>query len=106
MKKDVHVRGGVWFDELSLTWPFASLQVDAEHLKVSTVFSETYTLHHTQIISIRTITIIPIIAWGIVIAHSVEHYPRRVVFWCLGNPNRLLRRLTDLNPRYTTTAKE
>lgn len=106
MKKHVYLRGGVWFDKLSLTWPFASLEGDAEYLKISTVFSSAYRFHYNQIFNISVITIIPIIAWGIVIEHNIESYPHRVIFWCLGNPHRLLRRLSSLNPQYATAVKE
>lgn len=79
---------------VNATWPFAALSVREEALTVNVGILGRYTFRRDQVVSIDSyVGMIPLLGGGIRIEHTVAEYPRRIVFWCLGPPRSLIKRI-------------
>lgn len=85
--------GGARVGLFNVTWPFATLKVDLNTLELSTVFMGNYTFKSDDIISIKPYGVIPFMGRGIRINHQVKGYDPKIVFWTLGSPEKLIKKI-------------
>ncbi|WP_268225815.1 hypothetical protein [Sinomicrobium oceani] len=81
--------GGVRIGIMNATWPFARLIVDSRELKLITIMGK-YVFRKEDIIEIKNVTYIPIIAQGIKIEHKIPRYNKLIIFWILSNPQKFM----------------
>ena len=91
---EISVIGGARIGIVNATWPLARLAATATELKVTSVF-DTYDFRPSDVVSLERYGSIPFLGNGIRIAYARPDYPAKVVFWCLGNPDKLLARILE-----------
>lgn len=94
MEPDVKVVGGSQIGWVSASWPFAKLAVSKHQLTLSCL--GTYVFEPHQIASLEPHGFIPFFARGVRIVHSRADYPAKMIFWCLGSPEKLISRIRDV----------
>lgn len=87
--------GGARIGWINATWPFATLTAREDQLVLNVTLIGKYSFTPEQVVAIEKYTVIPILGWGIRIHHSVAAYPRKIVFWCFGSPESLIRRIQE-----------
>lgn len=87
--------GGARIGWVNATWPFATLTARQDQLILNATVIGKYSFSPDQVVAIEKYTAIPILGWGIRIHHSVAAYPRKIVFWCFGSPESLIRRIQE-----------
>jgi hypothetical protein len=90
MEKPFKATGGARIGLMNATWPLASLSVTGEVIRLSVDFLGKYTFTPGQVVAISRYSAIPVLGWGIQIQHTCPDYPQHIVFWCLGDPDKLL----------------
>ena len=90
---EVSVTGGAQVGWLHATWPFARLTVSATHLRICMMGAYDFTPR--QVVSLERYGSIPVLASGIRLNHNRLDYPRKIIFWTLGSPIKLLARIAD-----------
>ena len=90
MSKEIKCTGGARIGFVNATWPFATLLVNRDGLKLNATLIGKYSFSPDQIISLDKYSIIPILGSGIRISHNIPEYPQNIMFWCFGNPQTLL----------------
>ena len=75
---------------MSASCPFAKLTASSGSLSLRVRFAGDYSFRPNEVVSIREITMIPLLAWGIRIEHCKPDYPKRLIFWAFQNPKRIL----------------
>ena len=87
--------GGARIGWVNATWPFAILTVQRDLLVLNATLIGKYSFRPEQVVAIERYSIIPFLGWGIRIQHNDSTYPKKIVYWCLGSPGSLLRRIRD-----------
>lgn len=82
--------GGARIGWFRAFFPFAKLTVSAQAVELRAFSLGTYFFKSE---SVRDITRCGWISSGIQIHHSISTYPERIIFWCLGNPDKLIERI-------------
>ncbi len=96
MRRDkVSSTGGARIGWVNATWPFAKLTARQNKLDLNATLIGRYTFSADQVISIDKYVIIPVLGWGIRIHHNIPTYPKKIVFWCVGSPNSLIRKIKE-----------
>lgn len=85
--------GGARINLFNATWPFAKLRIEESGLMLKVVVSGTFDFPKFSISSIRKHGVIPVFSDGLQIKHDIEGYPDLIVFWCLGQRERILKEL-------------
>jgi len=85
---EISFTGGARVGWLNASWPFAKLKIAASKLTISSLGR--YDFSPEQVVTIERYGSIPILASGIRIKHNRIDYPKNIVFWCVGNRNRVL----------------
>jgi len=93
--KSFSYTGGARIGWMNATWPLAKLNVSSNMLDINATLLGKYSFSPDQVVGIERYTVIPIIGWGIRIHHNIASYPEKVIFWCLGNPNTLIKRIEE-----------
>lgn len=73
---------------MNASWPFARLTANAGKLTLASL--GTYEFTPSQVVAIEPYGSIPLLARGIRIHHNRTDYPEKVVFWCMGNRDKVL----------------
>lgn len=94
MKSDVSAVGGSQIGWVSASWPFAKLVVSKQQLTLSCLGR--YVFEPQQIAALEPHGSIPFFARGVRIVHSRADYPAKMIFWCLGSPEKLISRIRDI----------
>lgn len=94
MEPDIKVVGGSQIGWVSASWPFAKLVVSKDQLSLSCL--GTYIFEPQQIAALEPHGFIPFFARGVRIVHSRADYPTKMIFWCLGSPEKLISRIRDV----------
>lgn len=89
------VTGGARVGWINASWPLAQLSATPDKLSISIRLLGTYSFAPDQVSSIERYVMIPVLGWGIRIQHCNVDCPKRVVFWCLGNPDSILQGIQD-----------
>ena len=87
----VTFRGGTHIGWVNASWPFASLSAGPDLLTLKVLLLGTYTFRPEEVVSIERKTILPILGWGVRINHVKPDCAEKVIFWCLGSPDAVLR---------------
>jgi hypothetical protein len=90
----VSTTGGAQVGWVNWTWPLARLSASPGRLELHVAFSKPYVFTGSDVASLQRYGRLPILGSGIRINHVRPDYPPKVVFWCLGNPQRLIERIT------------
>ena len=85
--------GGARIGWFRAWFPFARLTVSGEAVELRAFLLGTYLFKSESVRDITRYGSIPFFSSGIQIHHSVATYPERIIFWCLGNPDKLLERI-------------
>jgi len=80
-------RGGARIGWVNASWPFATLKITDTRLAISTLSS--YEFSPEQVVSVERYGSIPVLSSGIRINHNRADYPKKVVFWCVGNREKV-----------------
>jgi hypothetical protein len=95
MSEPFTTKGGARIGWMNATHPFAQLSATKDALVISVRLLGTYSFTPEQVSAVERYTMIPVLGWGIRIRHCRSDYPERVIFWCLGNPDRLICGIRD-----------
>lgn len=106
MAQSFDITGGARIGWMNATWPLAQLSSTADRLTVAVLFLGTYSFVPDQVSSIERYVMIPILGWGIRVRHCVPEYPRKIIFWYLGNPERLLHGISESGFHPTATPSQ
>ncbi len=87
--------GGGQLGWVHASWPLVKLSVSPDVFRLSGLIVGTYEFQPEDIIAIEPCGFIPIIGHGIRIVHSRADSPSKIIFWCLGNPEKLVHRIQD-----------
>src|SRR5437588_3506105 len=87
--------GGAQIGWVNATWPLARITAQRDRLTITARVLGTYTFGPEQIHSVERYVLVPFLAWGIRVRHHVSEYPQRIIFWCLGSPETVLRGIRD-----------
>jgi hypothetical protein len=87
--------GGARIGWTNASWPLAKLSATPEKLTLSIRLLGTYSFASDQVSAIEKYVRIPVLASGIRIHHCNNDCPVRVIFWCLGNPDVVLKGIHD-----------
>jgi len=82
--------GGARIGWSNATWPFATLKVNRNKLEINATILGNLVFSPQDIISIEPCGMIPIFSQGIKINHRVKKYNSKVIFWTLGNPQKVI----------------
>lgn len=80
---------------MNATWPLAQLLATTDRLTISIRLLGTYKFTPEQVSAVERYSVIPVLGWGVQIRHCRLDCPQRVIFWCLGSPDTLLRGIRD-----------
>jgi len=94
MDRSFSETGGARIGWFNATFPFARLNTAVDHLTLKVLLAGTYTFAPNQVVSLERYGLVPYIGWGVRINHTVSKYPVKIVFWCAGNPDNLIRKIT------------
>jgi hypothetical protein len=87
--------GGARVGWTNASWPLAKLSVGPDKLTLSIALLGTYSFTPNEVSAIERYTLIPLLGWGVRICHCRVDCPQRVIFWCLGSPDSVLRGIRD-----------
>jgi hypothetical protein len=87
--------GGARIGMANATWPFANLTVNENRLTLNASIIGNLTFKPSDIISIETYSVIPLLGQGIRIHHKVSNYKDKVVFWTFKNPHELIKKIEE-----------
>jgi hypothetical protein len=82
-------RGGARIGLVNATWPFARLAVSQSQLRLSCL-QGTYEFSPTEVVSLECYGSIPVFSRGVRVAHARADYPAKIIFWYLGDPERVI----------------
>jgi hypothetical protein len=91
MEEKVSFRGGAHIGKINASWPFASLSAGPDGLTLRVLFFGAYAFRPEEVVKVERYTILPIVGWGVRIHHLKADYPEKMIFWCLGSPDSVLR---------------
>jgi hypothetical protein len=117
MEAEFHSTGGTYLGGAYASWPFAKLTASREQLRISVptfapLAESQYMFPAESVISVKRLILLPVLAWGIRIEHTVATYPRRIIFWSLASPSRLIAGLASVgfearsNQAFNATARK
>ena len=86
---EVSFTGGARIGWVNASYPFAKLSCSRERLMLASL--GTYEFTPDQVVSFGTYGSIPLLANGLRINHNRLDYPEKVVFWCAGSRDKVLR---------------
>ena len=107
MPASICVRGGLRVGWLHASWPLARLVASERSLSVSARLLGSYEFTPDQVVALEPHGGVPVVGRGIRVVHSRPDYPRRIVFWHGGHPERLVARIqreAGFLPRSTIAA--
>lgn len=95
MSQAFTITGGARIGWINATWPLARLSATRDTLTVSASLLGSYSFAPDQVSAVERYGVIPVLGCGVRIHHCRTDYPQRIVFWCLGNPERVLHRIRE-----------
>jgi len=95
MPHPFEITGGARLGWTNATWPFARLTAASDKLTISVRLLGTYSFAPEDVSAVERYVLIPVFGWGVRIHHRKTDCPQRVIFWCLGSPDKVLRGIRD-----------
>lgn len=92
---ELQLTGGARVGMANATFPFATLKVNKDRLELNASIVGNLTFQPSDIISIESYTMIPILGQGIKINHNVSAYKEKVIFWTFKDPNSVVRQIKE-----------
>ena len=87
-------RGGARIGWVNASWPFATLKVIRNELRLSCLGS--YEFSSSQVVSLEPYGSIPLLSSGIRINHNRLDYPTKIIFWCMGSRANVLSTIQEV----------
>jgi hypothetical protein len=95
MPQQYTITGGARVGWMNASWPLAKLSVSPDKLTITIVLLGVYSFAPSEVFAIERYVMIPVLGWGVRIHHCKVDCPKRVIFWCLGNPRGVLQGIRD-----------
>ena len=95
MYGEISARGGARIGWLNATWPLARLTANRSSLSLKVLIFGNYQFSPENVVSLEKYGLIPFLWQGIRIHHNIQEYPSKIVFWCLGSTDHLIRRIKE-----------
>lgn len=86
-------RGGAEAGGVHAGWPLATLAVSSRSLSLSARFVGEYQLQASEVVELKPCGWLPVLGRGVRVFHTRADYPAKLVFFCLGSPERLIERI-------------
>lgn len=96
--------GGARIGVVNASWPLAQLIVTPDSLRLSVSFVGDHRFRPDQVIALHCHVILPVLAWGVRVEHVRTDCPAKIVFWCLGHPDRVLQGIKEAGFQATAPA--
>ena len=93
---EIKKTGGARIGMMNATWPFATLKVNKNTLELNATILGNLVFTSQDIISIEPYGLIPVLGKGIKINHRIKSYKSKVIFWTLGNPKDLIKKIESI----------
>lgn len=93
---EIKKTGGARIGMMNATWPFATLKVNKNNLELNATILGKLVFTPQDIISIEPYGLIPVLGQGIKINHRVKSYNSKVIFWTMGNPRDLIKKIEGI----------
>ena len=93
--KTFKITGGARIGMASATFPFATLKVDKNELRLNASIIGNLSFRASDIISIEPYMFIPLIGQGIKINHKVALYHQTIIFWSFKNPEWIIQQIKE-----------
>jgi hypothetical protein len=93
---EIKKTGGARIGMINATWPFATLKVNKNNLELNATILGKLVFTPQDIISIEPYGLIPVLGQGIKINHRVKSYNSKVIFWTMGNPRDLIKKIEGI----------
>jgi hypothetical protein len=87
--------GGIRIGWYHASWPLATLYTSSNEIKIKVFLSDEYIFSPEQVVKIEKAGCIPIISQGIRIYHTIQDYPDNIIFYCAGNPEKIIKEIFD-----------
>lgn len=84
---EMSFRGGSRIGWVNASWPLAKLSLSADRLVISGLGKVEFT--PSQVVSFERYGSIPLLASGIRVNHNRSDCPEKVIFWCMGNREKV-----------------
>lgn len=88
---EIAFRGGSRIGWVNVSWPLAKLCLSTDRLSISGLGNVEFT--PSQVVSFERYGSIPLLASGIRINHNRSDCPETVVFWCMGNREKVFSKI-------------
>ena len=79
-------KGGARFGHANASWPLARLTAGESELVIRASVIGEYRFRPEDVVEVRTIRWLPVIAQGVQVIHIKDDRPERIIFWTLGSP--------------------
>jgi hypothetical protein len=86
MNQEIRMTGGAKVGWVSASWPLGQLSATTDRITLNATLIGKYDFSHHEVVSLEEYGFIPLIGRGIQIVHNKKEYPKKIVFWCFGNP--------------------
>jgi len=96
MNGEIKVTGGARIGWVNASWPLARLSASSQKIVISSFLIGSYSFSPDQVAAIEPYGSIPILGRGIQVIHTVSNYPQKIVFWCIGSPDKLIAQIRNL----------
>ena len=93
---EIKKTGGARIGIMNATWPFATLKVNKTKLELNATILGNLVFTPQDVISIEPYGFIPVLGQGIKINHRVKSYNSKVIFWTMGNPRDLIKKIEGI----------
>lgn len=90
---EISFRGGSRIGWVNASWPLAKLSVSTNCLSISGLQTVEFT--PSQVVSFERYGSIPLLASGIRINHNRSDCPEKVIFWCIGNREKVFSAIAE-----------
>jgi len=88
--------GGARFGLIHASWPLATLSATSTQLTMRCLLLGTYTFTPGDIVRLEVKGKLPLATHSITIQHSIASYPQDITFFCVTNPQTILREIHRL----------
>lgn len=73
------------------TFPFSKLVIAPRKLRLKSTFSGTIEISSKELVAVREVSYVPILAQGIRIIHNNPDYKKTLIFWSFRDPQRIFK---------------